>query len=223
MQRIIRGLVISALALAAVVAQAGVVLSIDSAGRLLGASGVLVNGTSYDVQFKDGNCSDLYSGCDGAGDFVFNTQELARDASLALLNQVFNAFSTYDLAPDLTNGCPPRYYAYYWGQWQAGCTVLTPFKVMASIGNPELQVANFIMNNDIRDYYDMVPALNNNLIMGQFSDTNSGYAYSPYIYAVWSAGGQTRVLAGTVPEPGSFALLGLGFGLLGATARRWKA
>ena len=36
-------------------------------GQLMGASGVLVDGSLYDVQFLDGTCIDLYSGSVGIG------------------------------------------------------------------------------------------------------------------------------------------------------------
>ncbi len=216
MQPLLRNLVIAALGTLAVAADAAV-LTLDASGKLLGASGVQVNGAAYDVQFKDGRCSDLYGGCDAAADFAFVTQEAARDASLALLDQVFNAFPTYDQDPSLTNGCPPQFYSYYFGQYMAGCTVLTPFKLMPMIGSMELQVANFIVYNDMRDFYDAVPPLNNNVVGTQFWDTNTGSAAPPYIYAVWSGAGQT---GGTVPEPASLALLGLGLGLLRWTGRR---
>ena len=40
-------------------------------GELLGATGVNVGGTVYDVQFVEGTCVDLYGGCDDLSDFTF--------------------------------------------------------------------------------------------------------------------------------------------------------
>jgi hypothetical protein len=76
-------------------------------GQLMGASGVLVDGSLYDVQFLDGTCIDLYNGCDEASDFTFQTEASAVLASQALLDQVFldGVDGLFDTSPQLTNGC----------------------------------------------------------------------------------------------------------------------
>ncbi|RYH09235.1 VPLPA-CTERM sorting domain-containing protein [Tropicimonas sp. IMCC6043] len=68
------------------VAQAVTLHIVD--GRLLGASDVLVDGTYYDVQFKDGTCIELFANCDQVSDFTFQTMLAATAASQALLDQV---------------------------------------------------------------------------------------------------------------------------------------
>jgi hypothetical protein len=40
-----------------------------SGGQILGASGVDVGGTLYDVEFLDGTCIALFSGCDEVSDY----------------------------------------------------------------------------------------------------------------------------------------------------------
>ena len=44
-------------------------LNISGYGELLGAFDVSVNGTLYDVEFRDGNYITLFSGCDEPSDF----------------------------------------------------------------------------------------------------------------------------------------------------------
>ena len=58
-------------------------------GQLLGATGVVVDGSSYNVVFLDGTCINLYDGCDDVADFTFQTGAAALLASQALLDQVF--------------------------------------------------------------------------------------------------------------------------------------
>ena len=59
--------------------------AVMSGGQLMGATGVEVNGASYDVAFLDGSCNSLYNGCTGLS---FTTSSGALDASQALLDQV---------------------------------------------------------------------------------------------------------------------------------------
>ncbi len=81
-------------------------LNVDGSGQLLGASGVNVGGTLYDVLFKDGTCIAVFDGCDEVSDFAFTTSSAAYAASQALLDQVFVDVSagSFDSAPALTIG-----------------------------------------------------------------------------------------------------------------------
>lgn len=99
-----------------------------SNGQLIGASGLIVNGVSYDVAFLDGTCANLYSGCNQNSDFTFsnssNDGTLLGQAMTALLDQVFidSAAGAFDSNPALTNGCNVA----------TGCQISTPLFVTGS-------------------------------------------------------------------------------------------
>lgn len=88
-------------------AQASLLLVIDDNGQLTGANNVDVDGLLYDVEFLDGTCFELFSGCDELGDFAFQSEESATAASNALLDLVFTdgPDGMFDSDPELTNGC----------------------------------------------------------------------------------------------------------------------
>ena len=97
-------------------AEASAILIVDSNGILLGATGVTVDGAPYDVEFLDGTCVAVFSGCDVASDFQFQTQGAAGVAAQALLDQVLldGPLGQFDSSPALTNDCsrptlPPPY------------------------------------------------------------------------------------------------------------------
>ena len=62
---------------------------IVSDGELIGATGVNVDGQLYNVEFLDGACTELFTGCDSAADSAFRDEGAAVRASQALLAQVF--------------------------------------------------------------------------------------------------------------------------------------
>ncbi len=83
-----------------------VVLNV-SGGQLLGATGVNVDGTLYDVTFIDGSCVDLFSGCNEFADFTFIDAATALLAAEALMATVFtdSGAGLFDTRPELTFGC----------------------------------------------------------------------------------------------------------------------
>ena len=83
-------------------ASAAVTLEVNGSGQITRASGVNVSGTLYDVEFLDGTCENLFSGCDDPTDFIFNSSD-ADLAAQALIDQVF--LGAFDFDPDLTAGC----------------------------------------------------------------------------------------------------------------------
>jgi hypothetical protein len=93
-------------------------------GQLVGASNVEVDGSNYNVQFLDGTCISLFSGCDEASDFTFSSRAAATLAAQALLVQVFiGGANLFDNFPELTNGCTIHNH----------CHALTPYAVDAAL------------------------------------------------------------------------------------------
>jgi hypothetical protein len=158
-------------------------------GQLVGASGVDVGGTLYDVEFRKGSCIDLYDGCDSPSDFTFTSALEAEAASQALLDQVFIDVEAgdFDSVPSLTTRC----------QNIDRCNVFTPFAA-----NADFVVANAAANfrqgsSSDTTFQESFPATND----GSQNDTSVG--------AIWSL----------VPEPSTALLMGLGLFGLGARRR----
>ncbi|WP_367849545.1 PEP-CTERM sorting domain-containing protein [Rhodoferax sp. WC2427] len=169
----------------AVNAHAAPVLHID-AGQLMGAMGVAVNGVQYNVQFQDGTCASLFSGCDAYADFPFQTRHDAVAASQALLAGVFidTAQGQFASNPALTNGCGDAQF----------CQVFTPYPF-----TPEgfLSFAIALNFDAASQMPDAIEVLVTNRPFGDTTDITG------YTYAVWSL-----VSASEVPEPSTVWLVG---------------
>jgi hypothetical protein len=165
-----------------------VTLHVDANGILTGASGVNVAATLYDVQFLDGSCISLFTGCDNAtDDFAFTTEAHALIAAQALLDQVFtdSPLGQFDSVVDLTNGCT--------NSGQGFCGVFIPY-ALSNVGvdvADSVDAENFFLEEADRVLQGPI---------GPAFDTTPNPAFA---FAVWSLA--------SVPEPGTLALLGLGF------------
>jgi hypothetical protein len=173
-------------------AHATPVLQMDVNGKLTGATGVDVDGTLYDVQFLDGSCISLFSGCPLFTEFTFNTVPSAQRAGQALSEQVFlDGLHLFDTVPEATFGCELHEQcvilisAFYTGGLRAGGGVFWNSSVEASDGFGEFGI-------DI-----------------DFDTT----FWRDAVYSVWSAH--------SVPSPATLPLLGIGlFALVCARHRR---
>ncbi len=101
-------------------AMAEVALLIDDTGQLTGATGVIVGDKTFDVSFAVGKCSELFSGCAEAGNFIFNSFEDAKMASAALEATVIldSEQGNFDSIPSMVRGCTGKITA---------CSIMTPF------------------------------------------------------------------------------------------------
>lgn len=174
-------------------AQAGPTLTVV-AGKLTGAAGVNVGGVLYDVEFDDGTCIALLSGCDSPEDFVFQSAAAASDAAQALLDQVF--VGSFDTSPGLTAGCDDGV---------VDCHVWTPFNFGVAGGSVRLiDLVNTPSSGPLGD-----------LVVGDgvWPAAGDTSADASITWAVWAP-------AGVVPEPSRLALLGLGGVALGWSQRR---
>jgi len=164
-------------------------------GQLLGASGVVVEGSSYDVAFRSGTCVALFSGCNEIADFTFQSQGSATSASLALLDQVLtdSGDGQFDSVPSLTNGVAI-------GSTLA--TIETPYRFFPSgslvetwsAWNVTVETADM---EHIGLFLDVNVDLNSNL---------------PATWAVWSA-----TAPSPVPLPGALVLFAFGLAGIGMT------
>jgi len=177
-------------------------------GVLMGATGVDVNGTLYDVSFLDGTCIELYNGCDGNTDFPFTNPADLNDGVLlgaamqALLDQVFidSPLGTFDSQPDSMNGC----------NVPGGCRVFTP--LWANVGANSVGV--FSAFNSVQEFRDDVGSgggsrtFDTRPVLGVVEDIS--------VYAVWNG-------VAVVPIPAAVWLFGSGLlGLVGFSNRKKK-
>ena len=183
------------------------VLQITS-GKLFGAKGVIVEGSSYDVQFLDGNCRTLYSNCDAASDFAFHSATSAVAAATALFDTVFvdSALGMFDKNPGLTNGCATIQF----------CFSIIPYAINTS--NNRFSVV-YAVNAGEPFYADGIDGGDGSKYMTINADAT--ISNSSYTYAVWTASTSgTTQAASTVSEPGSLVLVATCTGLLTAARRR---
>ena len=97
---------------------------VNAEGQLTGLKGVTAGGLVYDVMFDDGSCVDVFSGCDGSEDFLFDTEEEARTLAEAVLDGVDDGpLGAFDSDPGLTFGCD---------RGATQCRVLFPFALNSS-------------------------------------------------------------------------------------------
>lgn len=158
-------------------------LNVDGTGQLIGATGVDVGGTLYDVAFVEGTCVSLFSGCDAVSDFTF--QSRADQASQALMDQVFLDIGavSFDSNPSFTFGCTIV----------DQCAAHTPYDLVLADRAP-LKIS--IANNRAVEGSDAVASVSS----GPTVDT----APNPStVFALWTPS--------SVPEPSIAVLLGLGF------------
>ena len=161
-------------------------------GELVGAIGVDVGGTFYDVDFIDDSCINLFSGCDEAADFALSDSATAELAAQALLDQVLvdGPLGNFDTNYLLTAGCSSVF---------AGrCDLFIPFDVSP------LQVDTIIARNFNEEFADTF------LAGGPVQPSTI-----PGATAVFA-----RFTESSVPEPGTAILLGTGIALLALEARR---
>lgn len=194
---------------AATAADAAVIRTFDSNGRLTKAQNVDVGGTLYDVQFvvfpQLNGCSLSTGLCVGQFPQLFTTEADALLAGQALLDQVLLDVPGHALDTDvsLVNGCPSS-------SSLLPCQVLTFYQQQPS---PLAQdnIAKYVYSNNTAGIVD--PAAG--------SVTLTGFGNWLTITSVVAADWSRTPPVTTAPEPGSVVLLGTA--VLGLLARRRRA
>ena len=165
-------------------------------GQLTGANNIDVNGVLYDVDFIDLSCFAIFSGCDSLSDLDFTTSSAAQSAHIALTSQIFDnpLYSTFDLSPNLVDGCTDT----------DQCLIWTPYALVGTTGLSAVVLFN-------RSNSANVAAGSG----GAGINTSFGNL-SGHVYADWT-------LVSAVPVPAAFWLFGTALVGLVGFGRRKKA
>lgn len=131
-------------------------------GKLMGATNVVVDGTAYDVLFKDGSFNSLFPS--GFANMPWATSAWGAAAATALSEQVFTGI--YDTTPALTNGCTNTSY----------CDIFTTYKSVITPGGFDVRYLRNYSGTSVDTFYNL-----SNWI--KTADLST-YVYTTY--AVWS-------------------------------------
>jgi len=165
-------------------------------GKLVGATGVEVDGKSHSVTFVDGTGVDIFHGADDISDFVFQTRTQADNASTALINQVFSVYTgQLTSIRGIENDDPTA-------------NIFTPFETRVSSLDSSIFFSAVVFSAT-----DGVTSHANMVVLGAGLPTYWDLATDPNaVYAVWTPT--------TVPEPPEIMLIV--FGLIGLWWGRMK-
>jgi hypothetical protein len=166
---------------------------VSETGQLIGATGVNVQGTLYDVTFQDGSCISLFGGCTQEN---FMPVDVGGDAAVALLNQVFldSESGNFDSDPSLTRGCGPNVWSL--------CRPYVPiFKFTDQERITQFFAATVVNGPGDNDYFE-----------GGFMSDDWDFTPDPGItFALFTPA--------AVSEPATWAMMLLGFGAIGVSLR----
>ena len=184
---------VAALSMSAPTAAASLI--VNGSGQLTGATGVTVNGATYDFSFLDGTCASLFGGCDANSDFDFTTLTDAQAAAQALLDQVLidGPDGQFDTDYAKTFGCATNDVP--------TCDVLIPYAL--SDEGFDAAIARNKPTSDTSAIFIHLKSLD-------FDSSDS----SSFVFARFA------LTAAAVPEPGTWAMMLLGFGGVGLAMRR---
>ena len=158
-------------------------------GLLHGAFNVNVGGSLYDVEFLEGSCVALFSGCDETSDFTFQTEQEARSASQALRDHVLFGVPEGNFVsdPSLIFGTPNGFLS----------KILTPFAILASLELNSSSLANFVAGSTLPDGIGIERRNDPFDDLGEQS-----------VYAKWTS-------VSVVPLPAALPLYGAGLAVMG--------
>lgn len=176
-------------------------LNFNSDGRLTDASGVEVGNKVYSVEFQDGLCTTVFSGCNEIADFGISDADMALLAGKALLDQVL--IGNVDNNPSLQFGCDGV---------SSDCVTLIPYSPFVTltsgvIVSDMVRVVNFgtsVPSTVLDIAYDSNFRANETTTTGVFSD---------YTFAKFNQTGTISPVP--VPAGGTLLLSGLLAGFLG--------
>ena len=182
-------------------ATAQVTLQWDSTlTQITGATGVAVGSGIYSVEFVDGTCASVFSGCDDSSDFAFTTSGSALLAAQALLDQVFQG--PWDALPQVALGCETTFP-------DSRCAIDIPYSAFSlSFGSLATDFA--VATNGVLEANDQVSL---NFEHDLFDTTNVSWV-------VWARFIQTGEATSAVTEPSTWAMMLGGFGVIGFQMRR---